>query len=229
MKESKAMNILIYCNSCYKSEDSTGSKFYIGECMHLLCKNCIEDIDLCKVCKKTSEFRILERDLKSSLTKEPSKFLINTVETSMFQLISSVNLALHYKSQINTYKNLLKRAREELERCKRVQGMRRSPHPEERKTLFQRPERKSDIISSNIDRIYRMGRDTKLMGDITNKGARVARDLIQMSKKKETQSRRNSEFNESVKSYSTNASTRLTMSRRGDWPKKPFKHFGNFY
>lgn len=226
MKDTRAMNILIYCNSCYKNEESSSLKFYIGECMHLLCKNCIEDIDLCKICKKTCEFKILEHDLKESLTKEPSSFLINTVETSMFQLSSSINLALYYRSQISTYKSLLKKAREELERCKKVRDVRRIPHEESRKIFFHKSEKKNDVISSNIDRIYRMGRDARILAADVGKENRVPRDLVQIAKKTEN---RHQDFNESVKSYSTNVSTRLTMSRRESKAKKPFKHFGNFY
>lgn len=223
------MNILIYCNSCYKSEESSSLKFYIGECMHLLCKNCIEDIDLCKICKKTCEFKILEHDLRESLTKEPSSFLINTVETSMFQLSSSINLALYYRSQIGTYKSLLKKAREELERCKKVRDIHRLPQEEGKKMFFHKGEKKSDIISSNIDRIYRMGRDAKILTADNGKENRVPKDLVQIPKKVENANRRHQDFNESVQSYSTNMSTRLTMSRRESRTKRPFKYFGNFY
>lgn len=228
MKDAKAMNILVYCNACYRSEENSGTRFYIGECMHLLCKNCLEDIDLCKVCKKTSEFKIVERDLIETLTREPSSFFISTVETSMFQLTSSINLALHYRSQIGTYKTLLKKAREELERCKRVRDTHRFPLEENKKTLFHKPEKKSDAISNNIDRIYRMGKDVKLLSNINREG-KATRETTPRSRKASDADFKYQEFNESVQSYSTNASTRLTMSRKDYKPKKPFKHFGNFY
>ncbi|KAL0266099.1 UNVERIFIED_CONTAM: hypothetical protein PYX00_011815 [Menopon gallinae] len=197
MKDARAMKILIYCNSCYKNEESNSLKFYIGECMHLLCKNCIEDIDLCKICKKTCEFKILEHDLKESLTKEPSSFLINTVETSMFQLSSSINLALYYRSQISTYKSLLKKAREELERCKKVRDICRLPQEESRKMFFHKSEKKSDFISSNIDRIYRMGRDSKILAADGNKENRAPKNLVHISKKAGSVDVRPNDFNES--------------------------------
>ncbi len=115
-KEQSILSILLYCHNC-KANKST--KYFIGDCSHLLCENCITDFEVCKICKDASSFVFVDKEKRKRLVSNPSLFFMEPINNSVFQMNSAINLIYHYKEQIQIYKNLLRKAKEELELCKK--------------------------------------------------------------------------------------------------------------
>lgn len=149
MKEENILEILIYCNYCRSTKQS---KYFLGDCSHLLCNNCLSNYDYCKLCRDTTNFFLVEKENRKKLLKNPAENFNESFKYTLFQLNSAVNLVYYYKEQIEVYKKLLKKAKNELELSKR------SKHIQEESL-------DNDFINKRITQIYKKGKINSVLTD----------------------------------------------------------------
>ncbi|RVD91098.1 zinc ring-type protein [Tubulinosema ratisbonensis] len=149
MKEEHILQILIYCQYC---RTTTQPKYFLGDCSHLLCENCLSNFDYCKICKDSTNFILVEKDTKKKILKNPSENFNDSFKFTLFQLNSAVNLVYHYKEQIEIYKKLLKKAKNELELSKKS------------KKIVEESNENS-FVNNRINQIYKRGRLNSMLSD----------------------------------------------------------------
>ncbi|TBU00577.1 hypothetical protein CWI39_1641p0020 [Hamiltosporidium magnivora] len=236
MNDKKILNVLIYCNICYKSYDNSkeeDSNLFISDCMHIVCKDCIEDIDFCKVCGKNNDFKLINQDLKKILTKNPTEMFIKPVDISMFQLSSSLNLILHLKYELNTYKDLLKRAKNELIRFKDAARSKNSKPGFLNINSNQPIQKNRNHISETVNKIYKKNFTIENQNNKTiqrNSPAKESKNILvdltngsKIGKRKRTSGFNTvSDLNINDASFSSASTSRLTLSTRKSIFKTPF-------
>ncbi|KAF7684601.1 hypothetical protein TCON_0213 [Astathelohania contejeani] len=245
MNEKTALSLLIYCNRCHKSsmdseQDRINIKkdvskdplFFTGECMHIICYNCVEEWDICRVCCKRVELVPIDDKFKENIVNNPTESFAKPLETMMFQLSSAINLILYLRNETRSYKNMLKRAKTELDRIRQIyktQNTNEQPIFNFKEAITKTNINKNIQIENNSknsslakNSIYRPGRRIEPNKAISRFRNMVSNDSNKSTsksnnKKKSTtviDLRRDSKRKKNEYSVSSSISSRLTLSKR---------------
>lgn len=149
MKDEKILQSLLYCTKCYKSDPDL--IYYIGECMHILCKSCISSFTHCNTCSINSNFIILDDTFKSKLKQNPTEAFVEPVEITMFQLSSALTLIVKQKTEIMKMKLYLKKMKDEVLRLRNLKK------EDKKNGLFCFG--KKDDVKTRINQIYEKNRN----------------------------------------------------------------------
>jgi hypothetical protein len=177
---------------------------------------------------------LLKDEFKSKLLKNPSDMFIRPVEICMFQLSSALNLILHLKSEINKYKNLLRRAKEELERMKRI-GRDKTGGPFKESSIFNFKRRNNvceDAIMSKVNMLCNRDWDIRNIKGSCNRTKEERAVSVDNSKTLlvdpigNTPERYTECNNGNGRSYSSSISSRLTIPHRNPAFKYVYKRKG---
>lgn len=118
MKKGKILDILIFCNKCFKKKIKNDKKLLISSCMHIFCSECVKDPNNCGICNIKSKYVTLDENIYSRLISNPSDLFENAVDISIFQLNSAISLITELKKEISILKETIKNNRAEIKKLK---------------------------------------------------------------------------------------------------------------